>query len=367
MILYNIALSMAINSPNTTAHLIDIFSNAESVFNATNEELSNRAELNDKYILKLSNKKDILANAQCEIDFCERYKIRTLIRGAEDYPSNLSDCHNAPHVLYAKGDIDFNASLDKWISIVGTRKNTAIGNYYCETIVREIAETHPEAVIVSGLAYGIDSIAHRTALKYGLKTVAFVAHGLDMIYPSQHRSLAQEIISNGGAIVTEYTKGVQPLPSSFLVRNRLVAGVSAATVIVESPLKGGAMSTASIADSYGRDVFAMVGRSTDKSFLGCNNLIKTNRANMLENIKDLEYVMGWKRSKDTQKKRNFNLSLTDKEQVIYNCFKDGQEISIDEIIETTSMSAADCFPLLTSLELNDIIKQVKGMLYIKLR
>lgn len=365
MTIYDIALSIAISSAEVTEHLIDGFKDAKTVFEASPEELKRVCELSDTVILKLADKEHLLKAAQEELDFCTKFKIDILAKRDYTYPENLDICSDAPHILYSKGSIDFNETKDKWVAIVGTRKNTSVGNYYCDNLVRELAERHPDAVIVSGLAYGIDSIAHRSALKYGLKTVAFMAHGLDMIYPAQHRTLASNIISSGGAIVTEYRRGVKPLPPNFLARNRLVAGVSSATVVVESPMKGGAMATANIADSYSRELFAMVGRSSDDSFVGCNRLIKSNKAYMLENVKDLEYIMGWPYTNDIT--NTTKLSLTDEELLVYSCFCRGEEITVDEIVETSGLSVSDCLPILTSLELNDVIKQVKGMLYIKLK
>ncbi|MFI3268462.1 MAG: DNA-processing protein DprA [Rikenellaceae bacterium] len=367
MKLYDVALNLAVGAPDVVSHLINVFGSAENVIKASNDELLSRAELKDKIILRLSDRKSILERAELELEFCEKYKINILTRLDDKYPSNLEICHDAPHVLYSKGNIDFNSSTEKWIAVVGTRKNSSVGQHYCEKIVYEIAERHPDAVIVSGLAYGIDALAHRAALKYGLKTIAFVAHGLDMIYPAPHRALAKEIIDSGGAIVTEYPKDTKPLPPNFLARNRLIAGTSTATIIVETPYKGGAISTANMADSYSREIFAMVGRSTDESFVGCNKLIKSNKANMLEDIKDLEYVMGWEKTKAQTASPQVKLSLTEEEQTVYDCFSFGEEITVDEIVEKTSFSASECLPILTALELNDIIQQVKGMLYIKLK
>ncbi|MFI3261910.1 MAG: DNA-processing protein DprA [Rikenellaceae bacterium] len=367
MKIHDIALSIALKEPNVISHLVETFGNAENVLNASDDELLEEAQLSEKMLLKFSNKKGIMERAEQELEFCSKFKINILTKYDGNYPENLEECYDSPLVLYSKGNIDFNKSPEKWLAVVGTRKNTAVGEYYCTKLVSELAEKHPDVVIVSGLAYGIDSIAHRAALNYGLKTVAYVAHGLNTIYPSQHRDLAKEIIESGGAIVTEYPQGMKPYPNNFLSRNRLVAGTSAATIVVETPYKGGAISTANITDSYSRELFAMVGRTTDASFTGCNKLIKSCKANMLEDVKDLEYVMGWNETKPDMCPAQSSLSLSSEEQVVYDCFVAGEEITVDEIVEKTGLSAPECLLLLTTLELNDIIKQVKGMLYVKLK
>lgn len=367
MSIEDIALSMLNLKPDVCSHLIEVFGSVESIFTASKEDLASKAELNNRIILKLCDK-TLLERAKEELMFCERYGIRILNRMEEEYSDNLRDCFDAPHNIYVKGGVDFNHNHSRWIAVVGTRKNSTTGYSYCKKIIEDIAEKYPDTVIVSGLAYGIDAIAHQTAIDCGLKTVAFVAHGLDTIYPSLHRDLAKRIIEHGGAIATEYPRNTAALPANFLQRNRLVAGVSVATIVVESPLRGGAMATANITDSYSRELFAMPGRSTDASFSGCNNLIKSSKANMLENIADFNYIMGWN-SQCTQTSAvvNEKLSLTDDELAVYNCFYGSDEISQDEIIEQTGFHASKCMTLLTTMELNDIIKQVKGKLYIKMR
>lgn len=364
--LYDVALAMASLDPEVVRVLVDVLGSSKDIFQSDFNQLIS-AGLKDKYALKLCDK-ELLVRAKAEIEFCDKYKIDILVRGARSYPDRLGQCSNSPHLLYKMGSLDINDDSRKWVAVVGTRKNSSAGYSCCRKLIEDIADRYPETVIVSGLAYGIDAIAHQTALDCGLKTIAFLAHGLDEIYPKQNRSLAKRILDNGGAMCTEYPRSTQILKPNFLKRNRLVAGVSEAVVVVESPLKSGAISTANIADSYGRELFAMPGRVTDSSFAGCNKLIKSSKANLLENIDDLEYVMGWTPSSKVMLEQGVaKLSLTEQEMSIYNCFRGSEELSLEQIVEMLSIPASECMMHLTTLELSDVVKQVKGKLYIKLK
>lgn len=363
---HDIALSIALSQPDLISHLISLYGTAENIFSQPKHALISEAGVKEKVVLKLCDH-TLFERAEKEIEFCAQFSIKILRKGDDNYPLNLENCYDSPHIIYSKGDIDFNLNSDKWIAVVGTRKNSSTGFCYTDNLIEQIACKYPDAVIISGLAFGIDAIAHRAAIKCGLKTVAFMAHGLDMIYPSMHRNLAKEIINSGGAIATEYQQGTIPHRNFFLQRNRLVAGVSMATIVVESPIIGGAIATANIADSYSRELFAMPGRATDNSFKGCNKLIKTNKAYMLESVEDLEYIMGWQSDKSLHTTQTHKYSLSDSEKIVFDCFTKGEEITKDEIIEKTGMPASEVMALLTTLEINDVIKQVKGMLYIRIK
>ena len=361
-----VALSFVPLQPNVVLHLLECFGSARAILHATKDELTVEAGLKEQVAERIADSRT-RERAEQELAFAEKYGIRIIPYGSAEYPRNLEYCPDAPGLLYVKGDIDFNRDRYKWVAVVGTRKMTSSGIAACEKMITQIAEHHPDCVIVSGLAYGIDSVAHRAAMENGLKTVAVVAHGLDTLYPARHRELAKEIVRRGGAIVTEYPSKTIMNRAYFLARNRIMAGISVGTVVVESPKKGGALVTADIADSYGREVFAFPGRMTDRTFEGCNLLIKSNKANLLDDITDLEYILKWKRE-NAGVRKEFNLSLTEQEQLIYDCFGEkGMEISREEIIERTALPPSEVMALLTGLEINGIIKSVKGRMYIKLR
>lgn len=361
----DIALSMLGLAPDTLLHLFDYYGSSSEILAATVEDLVRRAELSPKVAARIVGSANYQRACQ-ELDFIEKYKIRPLTLNSEDYPSNLQGLYDAPALLYVKGEIDFNVSPLKWVAFVGTRKMSPSGEVATQKLIAQLSETYPDTVIVSGLAYGIDGTAHRAAIKHGLKTVAVVAHGLDTLYPAQHRELAKTIISTGGAIVTEYPSGTFPGKQNFLARNRIVAGLSAATVVIESPGKGGSLVTADIADSYGREVMAVPGRITDPSFVGCNQLIKSNKANMVESAADIAYLMKW--GEPTTAPANvlrFRAALTPDEQTVFDSFSTGEELSREAIIERCNLPAQVVMRCLTCMQINGTIKTVKGMMYIK--
>lgn len=228
--------------------------------------------------------------AEQELEFIDRHHITCIGYHDEEYPSRLRECDDAPILLFYRG----NASLNprRVISIVGTRKCTEYGRDLCEGFVRDLAAQCPDVLIVSGLAYGIDVCAHRAAIKHGLPTVGVLAHGLDRIYPSVHRNTAAQMTSCGG-LLTEYVSHTEPERTNFLQRNRIVAGISDATVIVESADKGGALVTATIANSYNRGCYAFPGRVNDTCSSGCHRLIRNNQAALITSAEDFIEYMLW--------------------------------------------------------------------------
>lgn len=226
------------------------------------------------------------------MDFVNCHNIRTLFLTDSCYPPLLSEAVDAPVLLFVLGNADLSATPA--VSLVGTRRCTAYGTNFCKQFVTELAPQFPGADIISGLAYGIDAAAHTAALENNLQTVAVVAHGLDMIYPAAHRDLASRIIASGGAVVSEYPTGVKPLQGNFLKRNRIVAGLSELTIVAESEVRGGAMSTANLAFSYSREVMALPGRASDISSSGCNLLISREKARIYISMPETIKLMGWK-------------------------------------------------------------------------
>lgn len=364
MIRSEITLSMIQNlKPETMRHLVDVFGSAEAVLTATKEELSTRAELSDETAEKIIFS-SVEGRVDDELRFIEKYNLRVLTPQKDDYPENLrNNCFDAPYLLYVKGNIRFNEYPDKWIAVVGTRKATAYGIKSCENIIKQIAEKYPETVIVSGLAYGIDVTAHRAALKYGLKTVAVVAQGLDKLFPSGHRNVAREIISRGGALVTEFPTCTPTEKYHFLQRNRIVAGISNVVIVAESPAKGGALVTADIADSYSREVFAFPGRNDDKTFEGTNRLIKNNKARLLQDVSDIAFQMNWSAPSEDPV---LDLFMSEEEQRILSCFEQCSQPTIDFIAETLDIPVFKAASYLTIMEIKGIIKSLPGKMYIKI-
>ena len=229
-------------------------------------------------------------HAQKELDFIEKHSIHLYYYKDDNYPYRLAQCTDAPLVLYAKGNMDVNPK--RVVSVVGTRMPSERGKDWCRQLVLDLAAQVPDLTIVSGLAYGIDVVAHKAAMESGISTIIVPAHGLDRIYPAVHRNVAVQALNNGG-ILTEYTTGTEPERHNFVARNRIVAGIADAVVIVESKAKGGSLITAQMAQDYNRDVFALPGRFNDANSEGCNTLIKMQRAQLITSAEDLIQAMQW--------------------------------------------------------------------------
>ena len=276
-VIYRIALSRLKGINKALAqHIHETVESLETFFELPESQLQKITGIKGR-ILHEDNRQTALQEARKEMEFIRKGNIEPLYFTEPNYPQRLLDCIDAPPLLYYRGNADLNSS--KIISIVGTRRATEYGKDFCETLIRDLSEYFPQLVIVSGLAYGIDICAHRCALRHGLNTIAVLAHGLDHIYPANHRSTAVEMVSHGG-LLTEYTGYHRMHPAFFVARNRIVAGLADAVIIVESREKGGALITAGIAESYHRDVFALPGSIQSESSAGCNHLIRRNRASL---------------------------------------------------------------------------------------
>lgn len=304
----------------------------------------------------------VLHRAEEELNFINKYKVKPLFFTDEDYPSRLKYCNDGPVMLYYKGNADLNA--EKIIGIVGTRKPSDYGRQKTEELVQELSDTG--ALIISGLAYGIDVLAHKTALANNLQTIGVVAHGLDRIYPQTHDKIAKRMLTNGG-LLTDFMSGTNPDAVNFPKRNRIVAGLCDALVVVESKRTGGSLITATIANSYNKDVFAFPGRAGDVLAEGCNGLIKRNRAAMIENAEDLLYAMQWLKEDDAARKKTMQvplqLNLSDEEKSILNLFTEKPQIHIDELCQSVQLPVSKVSGLLLQLEFSNIIKSRPGKLY----
>lgn len=289
-LLYRIALTRVRGVGDITArHLMDVVGDEEAIFTESTANLKRVFGVTDRLASELKNPQ-VLVEAEKELTFVLKNHITPLFYTDPDYPSRLKECADAPILLFAKGDMNLNAS--KIVSIVGTRNCTEYGKDLTEMLLIGLAEHYPDILIVSGLAYGIDIVAHRAAVRLGLPTVGVLAHGLDRIYPSVHRKTAIEMLSNGG-LLTDFPSGTNPDRQNFVKRNRIVAGIADATIVVESSIKGGSLITGELAASYGRDVFSFPGRVYDQYSAGCVRLIQQNKAAMITSHTDLIEMMRW--------------------------------------------------------------------------
>lgn len=272
---------------------------------------------------------ETLARAQSIMDLCERSGIRVLTIGMPDFPNAFAECPDAPCVLYVRGSVDFNSG--KWLSVVGTRNATQNGILAAGRVVRDVALQYPDAVIVSGLAFGIDKAAHSAALQYRLRTVAVMAGWVDDIVPRSHYYLARQILEAGGAIVSDMPPGTVIDRGNFLSRNRLVAGLSEATIVVESAARGGSLVTADIAVSYGKELFALPGTIGEPMCEGTNMLIRSNKAIMYQSAEDVALALGWRRS--TRVAEPVLTALAPKLKQAYEAFPLGARLDAETLAE----------------------------------
>ena len=303
------------------------------------------------------------ARAEEELRYCEEKGIRVLFCTDEEYPARLNreETQDCPVVLYVLGTADLNA--ERSVGGVGTRRATSQG---CETTGRLVAELVPYgALIVSGLAYGIDTAAHAAAVEEGLPTVAVLGHGLDRIYPQQNRKLAAEIVKSGGALVTEYPSGTEINPRYFPARNRIIAALSDAVAVVEASERGGALITAGIAMGYHREVFAVPGRLTDTYSTGTNNLIATNKALMVRRGDDIAYQLGWPLAQGggVQQQLFEVAALTAEEQGMVELLRRQGALTLDEIVAESGMTMPKVAALIFELEMQNAVRALPGRLY----
>lgn len=360
-LLYQLALTLIPNIGDVQAKiLIGHFGDALSVFKAKKtalEKIEGIGEVRAKSIKEF----DDFDLAEQELKFVEKYKIKTLFLTAQDYPKRLLNCYDSPTLLFYKGTADLNSS--KILAVVGTRSNTEYGKQFTEKLVKDLSEQN--VLIISGLAFGIDAIAHKAALKNNLPTVGVVGHGLDKVYPSANTGLAKEMVKQGGGILSEFFSGTEPDKHNFPLRNRVVAGLSDATVVVETNIKGGSMITAKLADAYNRDVFAVPGRTGDKASSGCNHLIKFNKAILLTDADELLDVLGWKEKKKEKIKRQKELfiELSAEEKQIIQLLQEKEMVHIDEINLQSGLSSSAAAAAILNLELQNVIASLPGKMY----
>jgi DNA processing protein len=359
-LLYQLALTLVPNIGDVQAKiLINHFGDASSIFKANKhllEKIEGIGEVRAKSIKEFND----FQIAEEEIRFTEKYRIRTLFLTDKDYPQRLLNCYDSPTMLFYKGTAELNAS--KVLAIVGTRSNTEYGKQFTEKLVKDLSEYG--VLIISGLAFGIDATAHKAALKNNLPTVGVVGHGLDKVYPYENTGLAKEMVKDGGGMLSEFFSGTDPDKHHFPLRNRIVAGLSDATVVVETNIKGGSMITAKLADAYNRDVFAVPGRTNDKASSGCNHLIKYNKAILLTDADELLEILGWKeRKKEKKQQKELFIELSADEKQIIQLLQEKELVHIDEINLQSGLSSSAAAAAILNLELQNVIATLPGKMY----
>ena len=338
--------------------LLTHFGTAEKVLNAKSNQL---AVIDGVGSVLLRNFKDksIFEKAKQELDFIEKNNIKVTTFQEDDYPDRLKHCIDGPVLLFSAGNI--NLKNRKIISIVGTRQITSYGTEFCRKLIEDLAPLDP--IIVSGFAYGVDIVAHQLAMDHNLQTIGVLAHGLNQIYPKTHKKYMSKMEQNGG-FMTEFWSTSNPDKENFVRRNRIVAGMTEATIVIESADKGGSLITANMDNDYNRDVFAVPGRITDKYSMGCNNLIKTQKANVLTSAADLIYILNWDISKETKTiQKQLFVELDSDEQKVYDyLLKSGKEL-MDIIALHCDFPIYRISGLLLNMELKGVIRPLPGKMF----
>jgi DNA processing protein len=358
-LIYLLALQKAEGIGDVTIKkLLSHCGDAETVFK-TKASLLSRIDGVGKFRIKGLNNKTLFSQAESELDFIQNHNIQVYYFDDDNYPYRLKHCPDGPVLLFGSGNFDWTDR--KIISIVGTRQASAYGIESCRKLIADLSPLNP--IIVSGFAYGIDIAAHQAAIENNLQTIGVMAHGLDQIYPKAHKKHVKSTLENGG-FLTEFWSKTEPTRENFIRRNRIVAGLSEATIVIESAEKGGSLVTANMANDYNRDVFAIPGRTTDRVSRGCNDLIKSQKAMMLTDAADLIYQLNWDlqpAAKPVQ--QQLFIALDSSEQIVFDFLKSNNKQQLDTIAIACGMTVSKIAPMLLTMELKGAIRPLPGKLF----
>ena len=366
-IFYAMALTRLTNFNYQQAlELYRAMGSAQMLFEHRNEIGDILKDCSPRLMEALKDWDEPMRRAEAELRFMEEHRVRAITLNSDDYPQRLTECPDAPIILYYSGNADLNQA--KVISIVGTRQITVYGQDLIRRFISELKKSCPQALIVSGLAYGVDINAHRQALENGYETVGVLAHGLDQIYPYRHRDTAAEMLNHGG-LLTEFMSQTNADKPNFVRRNRIVAGMADAVILVESAAKGGGLITAEIAQSYDRSVFAFPGNVGQPFSEGCNNLIRDNGAALISNAQDFVKAMGWMDESLRQRanvdgiERNLFPELTPEEQQVVDLLQQTNDLQLNIITVKTGIPIGRLTALLFQLEMKGMVRPMAGGMY----
>ncbi len=365
---YKIALSMVPGIGDVRAkNLVAYCGSVEAVFHEKHAVLKKIPGVG-RLVSEAVKSGEVLNRAEEEMEFMEKEEISALFFLDDEYPKRLKHCEDAPVLIYYKGNADLNAA--KVISVVGSRKASDYGKTICKELIKELASQ--QVLVVSGMAYGIDTCAHRAALDEGLDTVGVLAHGLDLLYPSANTNMAMRMLNHGG-LLTEFPSATHMHPDFFPRRNRIIAGIADAVIVVEASRKSGSLITAEIANSYSRDVFAVPGRLGDTESEGCNYLVKINKAALLQSAKDVVYLMGWERLTPgpspggkggrMQQQQQLFVELNPEEEALISVLKKSECLGLDDLCFAVKMSMSRVSAILLKLEFAGLVRTLPGKMY----
>ena len=345
----------------TLRSLVSNLGSAQAVLNASVKELKRIPGIGEKTAFAIKNNQtSAFERAEKEVAFASKHGIEILTPSDKKFPWRLKECYDAPSILYYRGNADLNAK--RIVSIVGSRKATHYGKSICNELVEAL--TDYDVLVVSGLAYGIDSYAHKASIDNKIPTIGVLGHGLDRIYPDINRSLARTMLENGG-ILSEFPSKTQPDRQNFPKRNRIIAGMTDVVIVVEAAIRGGALITAEIANNYNRDVCAFPGNINNEYSKGCNFLIKSHRAHLISRAKDLEYLMNWDAidSKPNSKQLELELELSSNEKKVYDYIKINQPVGIDQLAIKIKVAQSKMTLILLELEMKGLLVALPGKIF----
>jgi DNA processing protein len=359
-LLYKIAITkIAKVGPVTARNLISYCGGVKAVFGAKKKDLLKIPGIGEFTISNLFDK-NVLNDAEKELKYIEKNNVQTLFFLDKNYPQRLKHFQDSPVLMYYKGTVDLN--FPRIISIVGTRTPTTAGKAVCEEIVEGLSIYN--VLIVSGLAYGVDIVAHQKSLDFKVPTIGVLGHGLSQIYPPKHKKIANQMVENGG-LLTEFSSEVSIEREHFPMRNRIIAGMCDALIVIETAQKGGSMISAHMANNYSKDVFAVPGRLKDKFSQGCNHLIKTHKASLIESADDIAYIMRWdKKSNNKSVQKSLFIELSEKERQIVDLLQNVDDLGIDKLSKITQLNSSKMAELMLDLEFKGIVKTLPGKRYV---
>lgn len=349
--------------PKSVAWLLEVFGTAGAVYSASPAELVRRGGLREQMAERLP-RKEYHKQAEKELDRIKKLGLTAIASTDPEYPPLMREMDDCPHVIYVRGNAGALAAAN--VSMVGTRRISQYGQAMCDRLVAQLAERVPGLGIVSGLAFGVDVHCHRAAIRYGSPTVAVIANALPDVTPAQHTDIARDIVDRGGAVISEYHSNSRQTGDFYIARNRIVAGLSEGTVIVEADHKSGSLHTARFALDYNRQLMAVPGRATDEAAFGTNNLIKTDRAQMVCSGEDIIRTLGWDvRFPEVGRKTAKTVDVSGDAQGLLKCFAGGDAVAVDRLCEITALGHAALAPILLELEFAGAVRRLPGGMYEK--
>lgn len=359
-ILNNIALTMVPDiGPVMAKVLISYCGSAEAVFKASKKELLKIPQVGPKTVERITSS-ETFARAEDQMKYLSNNNGKAVVFHSDDYPQRLKHFESSPLVLYLKGEMNLNHK--RTVAIIGTRKPTEQGKINCEKLIEGLQDY--DVQIISGLAFGIDTCAHKKCVETNTETIGVMGHGLDILYPAENRKLVSKMVENGG-VLTEFPINTRPDRENFPMRNRIIASMSDVVVVVESKRKGGSIITAEFANSYNKDVFAIPGRTTDDASEGCNKLIKQHKANLLENAADIGYIMRWDETDKTRVvQKALFIDFNDEEQKLIDILKEKDSVTVDELSHLLKLAPSNLAGMLLNLEFKGAIRSLPGKKYI---